>query len=97
MSKNTPIAVLIGTLLGCGGGNQTDVQARRYDVARACWEEPVVVGSIAAGTGCNGALQVASKDGVCFLFSSTCLPAGFLAPSSNGTVCPNVDAPLCSH
>src|SRR5438874_2432202 len=95
-STKTLIAVLAGTMIGCSGSNQVAAHAQKYDAARACWDRPVVVGSIPADVGCDASLQVASKDGACFLFPSSCVPAGFQALSPSDATCPHVNAPSCS-
>lgn len=96
MKLKTGLAILVGMLVGCGGGGQMDAHAQKYDVAKECWGAFEVVGSLPADTSCDSALQVASKNGACFLFPSTCVPAGFRALSSNDTTCPQVTAPQCS-
>jgi hypothetical protein len=95
MRTKALIASLVAAIGGCSTGNQVDATAQKYDAARACWDRPLVVGSIPAGVSCDDALQVASKDGACFLFPSSCLPAGFRPLSSSDATCPQPTAPAC--
>lgn len=63
----------------------TSIMATPYDPDSRCMSDPVFVGCMAADTGCTAVITYALSNGVCWQFSSGCIPENFRYESTGGT------------